>query len=82
MPDRETGGTRGAIGRLRAVPVEGGKVRVLALRPPVEGVITRVEDDHRRFEVRDENGAVREFALRLATGRFEHPDGSWIKFLY
>jgi hypothetical protein len=68
--------------RLRSVPVEGGKVRVLALRAPVEGVITRVDEDRKRFEVLDEGGAVREFALRLATGRFEHPDGSWIRFLY
>ena len=53
----------------------------LATRPAVEGVITRVEDDRRRFEVRDGNGVIREFTLRRATGRFENPDGSWIRFL-
>ncbi len=68
--------------RLRAMPVEGGKVRVLALSPPVEGVITRVDEDNRRFEVLDENGDVRVFKLRLATGRFENRDGSWIRFHY
>jgi hypothetical protein len=67
--------------RLRSVPVEGGKVRVLALRPPVEGVITRVEEDKKRIEVLDERGAVRVFKLRLATGLFESSDGSWIRFL-
>ncbi len=68
--------------RLRAVPIEGGRVTVLAPRRRTDGVITRVEADQKRFEVRDEDGGVREFALRLATGRFEHPDGSWIRFLY
>ncbi len=68
--------------RLRAVPVEGGRVSVsLATRPAIEGVITRVAADRKRFEVRDERGATREFALRRATGRFENPDGSWIRFL-
>ena len=69
--------------RLRAVPVEGGRVSVLAATlPAMEGVITRVDDDHKRFEVRAENGLTREFALRLATGRFENTDGNWIKFQY
>ncbi len=68
--------------RLRAVPVEGGRVRVYATKPPVDGVITRVDEDSKCFDVRLQGGAVREFKLRRATGKFEHPDGSWIRFLY
>jgi hypothetical protein len=78
---RDSRGTLGNM-RLRAVPIEGGQVRVIALRPPLAGVITHVDEDNKRFEVLDESGVVRDFALRLATGRFEHPDGSWIRFLY
>ena len=68
--------------RLRAIPRVGGQVIVSFLATRVAGVVTQVDPDLRRLEVRTDDGDTLRFALNPASGRFmaEEQSGARLYF--